>query len=229
MIEALVFASVALLGTIFVYLFYAWVANKLNHPLANPIPFTIATNAAVLIWRGTSYETYLLVTNPLHFMLSPATVALAVPLYRQFRKIKKHARVIILAILAGSVVSTGSAVLLAMLMGAGSDSLMALSTKSVTTPIAIGVMESGGGNASLATAIVIATGILTATLGGLFLSLLKRKGAAARGLALGVSGHGIATAQAFRENETTGTYAGLAMAINGIVTAIVLVAVFAIL
>jgi predicted murein hydrolase (TIGR00659 family) len=157
-----------------------------------------------------------------HFLLGPATVALAIPLYRQFDKVRRSAFAVLASIIAGSATATMSAVGIAWLLGGSHEALASLAPKSVTTPVAMGIAEQLGGLPSLTAVLVISTGILGAMLGPYVLNLLGITNMAARGLAMGTASHGIGTARAMQVNEVAGAFAGLAMGLNALATAVLL-------
>lgn len=192
------------------------------NPLLNPVLLSVI--AIVLILRGTetSYDTYFEGAQFVHFLLGPATVALAVPLYRQFERIRKSAIAIVISILCGSITSALSAVSIAWLLGARTESIVSVAPKSVTAPVAMSISEQLGGIASLTAVIVILTGIIGAMLGPMVLDWIKIKDWSVRGLAIGTASHGIGTARALQINELAGAFSGLAMGLNALATAIVL-------
>ena len=192
------------------------------HPLLNPV--LISVMAIVLILRGTetSYATYFEGAQFVHFLLGPATVALAVPLYRQFDRVRKSAVAISVSLLCGSITSALSAVAIAWILGAETVSIVSLAPKSVTAPVAMGISEQLGGLPSLTAVIVILTGIIGAMFGPLVLNGLKIHDWSVRGLAIGTASHGIGTARALQVNEVAGAFSGLAMGLNALATAILL-------
>ncbi|MEM6490083.1 MAG: LrgB family protein, partial [Pseudomonadota bacterium] len=157
-----------------------------------------------------------------HFLLGPATVALAIPLYRQLARLRRSAVAVLASVVAGAAAAAASAVAIAWAMGAGRDTLVALAPKSVTAPVAMGIAEALGGLPSLTAVLVILTGILGAMLGPPLLTALGVRDMAARGLALGTASHGIGTARAIQVNAVAGAFAGLAMGLNALATAALL-------
>ncbi len=192
------------------------------NPLLNPVLLSVIAIVAFLHYSNTSYERYFQGAQFVHFLLGPATVALAIPLYRQFERVRKSAPAILISLLAGSVTAVASAVFLAWLLGAQLVSIISLAPKSVTTPVAMGISEKMGGLPSLTAVMVILTGIIGAMLGPTLLNWLKIKDSAARGLAMGTASHGIGTARALEESELSGAFSGLAMGLIAIATAILL-------
>lgn len=200
-----------------------WVYEKAGlNPLLNPVLIAVVVLVVLLTVTGTDYQTYFDGAQFVHFMLGPATVALAVPLYQQFQKVRKSFPVILASILAGSVTAVLSAVGIAWALGASKATLLSLAPKSVTAPIAMGIAQAAGGPASLTAVLVILTGILGAVLGPWVLNALRIKDWRARGLAMGTASHGIGTARAFQVNAVAGAFSSLAMGLNGLATAVLL-------
>jgi predicted murein hydrolase (TIGR00659 family) len=183
---------------------------------------SIVAIVAVLAATGTSYQTYFDGAQFVHFLLGPATVALAIPLYRQFEKVRRSAVAVVVSIVAGSLTAAVSAVGIAWLLGGSREALASLAPKSVTTPVAMGIAEQFGGLPSLTAALVIITGILGAIAGPFVLDLLRVRSMSARGLAMGTASHGIGTARALQVSEVAGAFSGLAMGLNALATALLL-------
>ena len=192
-----------------------------DRPLANPVLIAIALLAGLLLATGTSYASYFQGAQYVHFLLGPATVALAVPMYAALPSIRRNAHAILPAILAGSVVAAGSAMLVGRWLGGSRQVVLSLAPKSVTTPIAMGVAEQIGGNPSLAAVFVLITGLVGIVLGPPLLALVRVADWRARGLAAGTAAHGLATARILLLNETAGAFGGLAIGLNGIITAVI--------
>lgn len=193
-----------------------------GHPLANPVLLAVATLVALLWLTGTSYQTYFDGAQFVHFLLGPATVALAIPLHAQFGRLKRMALPLMAALLAGSLTAALSAVAIGALLGASQATLLSLAPKSVTTPIAMGIAERIGGLPSLTAVLVITTGIIGAVGARYIYRALRIEDDAVRGFALGIASHGIGTARAFQESEQMGAFAALAMGLNGLLTALLL-------
>ena len=193
-----------------------------RNPLLNPVMLSVVAIVIVLRGTETGYETYFEGAQFVHFLLGPATVALAVPLYRQFEKVKKSALAISVSLVCGSMTSALSAVSIAWALGVQPVAIVSLAPKSVTAPVAMGISEQLGGLPSLTAVIVILTGIIGAMLGPLLLNWLKIGDGAARGLAMGTASHGIGTARALQDSEVAGAFSGLAMGLNALATAILL-------
>jgi predicted murein hydrolase (TIGR00659 family) len=191
-----------------------------RHPLANPVLLATIPLAVILWFTKTPYTTYFSGAQFVHFMLGPATVALAVPLAAEFKRVRRLAVPILVALLAGSLTAIVSVVLIAKLLGAPHEVLASLAPKSVTTPIAMGIAAIIGGLPSLTATIVVVTGILTGVIALPLTRALRVHDHAAHGFASGLAGHGIGTARAFHDSRLAGTFAGLALALNGLLTAI---------
>lgn len=189
-------------------------------PLANPVAITVALIVAVLWLSGMSYERYFAGAQFVHFLLGPATVALAVPLVRQLPRLRRALLPLSTALLAGCVTAIVSAVVVAVLLGATPELAYTLGPKSATSPIAMAVAERLGGIPALTAALVIGTGIFGAVFGTQLFQLLRVRSDAARGFALGLAAHGIGTARAFQVSPEMGAFAGLAMGMNGALTAL---------
>lgn len=188
--------------------------------LLNPVLLTILVLGSLLLLTGTSYETYFEGAQFVHFLLGPATVALAIPLYRQFNRVKRAAVPLLTAILGGAITAAISAILITDLLGAGMDIVATTAPKSVTTPIAMAVAERIGGLPSLTAVLVILTGIVGAALGPMLLDLVRVKSETARGVALGTAAGGIGTARALEDSDVQGAFSGLAMGLNALATAV---------
>ncbi len=193
-----------------------------GNPLSNPVLIAVVLLIVLLGSTGTDYGTYFQGAQFVHFLLGPATVALAIPLYRQFAAVKRSALAIAVSLLAGSATAAASAVAIAWSMGASRDAMVALAPKSATAPVAMAITRELGGLPSLTAALVILTGITGAVLGPMLLNAVRIKDWRARGLAMGAASHGIGTARAMQVNKTAGAFSGLAMGLNAVATAILL-------
>lgn len=201
----------------------AWLFEKgRRHPLLNPVLGAVVLVVCVLLLTGTDYATYFEGAQFVHFLLGPATVSLAIPLYRQWHRVRASAMAVLSAILAGSLAASGTAVAVAWFMGASPELLASVAPKSVTAPVAMAIAEELGGLPSLTAVLVIVTGIMGAMIGPLVLDLVGIKDWRARGLAIGTTSHGIGTARALTVNDTAGAFAGLAMGLNALATALLL-------
>ena len=201
--------------------FWLYRRSGLN-PLVNPVLVAVTILVLLLTLTGTSYETYFAGAQFVHFLLGPATVALAIPLYMQLRRVRSMLLPVATGLLAGSLTAALSAIAIAKLFGASLPTQLSLAPKSVTTPIAMGIAERIGGIPSLTAVLVIVTGIFGAVSGRYVLDAIKVRDPAIRGFAIGVAAHGIGTARAFQVSEQAGAFAALAMGLNGALTALLL-------
>jgi predicted murein hydrolase (TIGR00659 family) len=208
--------------TLVVYQAAYWVYKRAGfHPLANPVAISIAVLVTVLKASGTAYQTYFDGAQFVHFLLGPATVALAIPLYAQLDKLRRAWLPILGGLVVGSLTAIVSAVGIAWALGASPETLISLAPKSVTTPIAMGIAERLGGLPSLTAVLVVSTGIVGAVSAKYVLDALRVRDHAVRGFSVGVAAHGIGTARAFQVSEEAGAFAGLGMGLNGLATALI--------
>ncbi len=211
-----------LTATLLAYLAADAAARRLgNAPWANPVLFSVLLIAPVLWVSGTDYGTYFEGAQFIHFLLGPATVALALPLWDNRDMIARSVAPIVLALVVGSLVASGSAILLARAFALPTDVILSLAPKSTTAPVALGVSEVVGGIPTLTAVLVILTGIIGAVTVTPLMNLLGISDWRARGFAVGVAAHGIGTARAFQVNQIAGTYAGIAMALNALLTSLI--------
>lgn len=191
-------------------------------PLANPVLIAIVLLVAALELFGIPYDTYLKGGGLIQFLLGPATVALALPIYANAARIWGAAASIAAGVIVGATVACASAVGIAWALGVPDDMVRSIAPKSVTTPIAIAISQEVGGHPSLTAVLVIASGITGAMLSGRLYDWIGVHDWEARGLATGIASHGIGTAQMLSVNETAGAFAGLAIGLTGLFTAVVL-------
>ena len=209
--------------TVAAYVFSDWLYRRSgNNALLNPVLIAVIVLVVTLVATGTPYASYFEGAQFVHFFLGPATVALAVPLYSNFAKLKQLWLPLSIGLLVGSITAALSAIFLAWMLGASHQTLLALAPKSVTAPVAMGITEKMGGPASLTAILVVSTGILGAVLGPTILDWCRVRDPATRGFAIGTTSHGIGTARAFQENEITGAFSGLAMGLNTLVSSVLI-------
>lgn len=211
-----------LTATIIAYVAADFSARKLgNPPLANPVLLAILLIAPVLWITQTDYSTYFEGAQFIHFLLGPATVALAVPLWDNRETIRQSVIPILMALFVGSIVAAGSAIVFARAFGLPDEVILSLAPKSTTAPVALGISEAVGGVPTLTAVLVILTGIIGAITVTPLMNLLRVEDWRARGFAVGVAAHGIGTARAFQVNPIAGAYAGIAMALNALLTSLI--------
>ncbi|BCA26944.1 hypothetical protein PtoMrB4_09210 [Metapseudomonas otitidis] len=187
-----------------------------------PVLVSMALVIAVLVPLGIGYDEYRQSTTPLNLLLGPATVALAVPLFLNLKRIRQLFWPTLLTLALGGLVATAMGVGLAWAFGAEHMVLMTMAPKSVTSPIAMLVAEQIGGVAALAAVFVLITGVIGAMLGPEMLRRIGVHHPAAQGMALGITAHAVGTARALQEGEECGAFAALAMSLMGVATAVLL-------
>lgn len=187
-----------------------------------PVLVSMLAVIGVLLACGLSYDEYKDSAKALTIFLGPATVALAVPLFLNLKRIRQLLWPTLLTLLFGGVVATGMGVLLAWWFGADHVMLMSMAPKSVTSPIAMLVADQIGGIAALAAVFVLITGVIGAILGPELLRRIGVRHPAAQGLAMGMTAHAVGTSRALQEGEECGAFAALAMSLMGVGTAVAL-------
>ena len=201
--------------------------KKYIEPLLHPIVVSVIVIGLLLKLMSIDYQQYFEANQAIHFLLGPATVALAIPLYYQLSILKRHYAAILLSLFAGSVAAAVGGVFIAFHLGAAMDVMLSLAPKSVTAPVALGIAEKLGGNSALTVALVVVTGMSGLVLGPLMFTLLNVKDDICKGIAMGIISHGMGVAYAYQKSKKMGVYAGLAMVLSAMVTATVLPFVFA--
>jgi predicted murein hydrolase (TIGR00659 family) len=210
-----------LAATLAAYLGAHWLYERAGRVLVlNPMATALAALIALLAATGTPYAAYFDGAQFVHFLLGPATVALAVPLYQNFAAVRRAMLPMAAALFAGSLTAIVSSVGIAYLLGASPETLTSLAPKSATTPIAMGIAEKTGGLPSLTAVLVFFTGLSGIVMATPLFNLMGIRDWRARGFAGGLALHGIGTARGFQVNPVAGTFAGIAMGLNGIATAI---------
>lgn len=188
-------------------------------PYVNAVLIAVLLLASLLWLTGTPYATYFEGAQFVHFLLGPATVALALPLWDNLGHVRRAALPLLAALLAGSLTAVGSALAIASALGIEGEVLASLAPKSATAPVALGISAQLGGSPTLTAVLVILTGIIGAICTTPLLNALRIRDWRARGFATGVAAHGIGTARAFQVHPTAGAFAGLGMGLNAVLTA----------
>lgn len=187
-----------------------------------PVMIGMLLVVATLTLVGVEYPHYREGAAPIAMLLGPATVALAVPLYRHLRRIRQLFWPIVITLVVGGLLCVALTLAIAWLLGAELPVLMSLAPKSATMPIAMLVAEELGGLASLAAVFVMLTGVIGTALGPLLLRWAGVEHPAARGLSYGINAHAIGTARALEEGDECGAFAALGMSLLGILIALLL-------
>jgi predicted murein hydrolase (TIGR00659 family) len=211
------FAIVLTLGT---YLFGVEIEKRLRNPLANPVLIAIVLIGVTLRLLHLSYQDYFTGAQFIHFLLGPATVALAIPMVRALEHIRRGFWPLVSALLAGCIVGIATGYGLVRLLGGSQEVALSMAPKSLTTPIAIAVSASIGGIPSLSAVLAILGGILVAISIDPVLDWLKIHDPSARGLAAGTAGSGIGASRVIPQHTLSAAFAGVAIGANGILTAV---------
>lgn len=212
-----------LILTLSAYKFGIIIYEKFNkHTLLQPIIVAYVLIIMVILFTGVSYEKYFKSVQIIHFFLGPATVALALPLYKNLKYIKSLFIPIVITLVVAGVFSIFIAILFLWLLDAQLPTILSMTTKSITAPIAIITSKQIGAIPSLAVGFVLITGITGALLGTIIFKIVKIKYDTSKGFALGLVSHGIGTARAIEINEKAAAFAALAMGLSGIFTAVFL-------
>ena len=212
-----------LVATLLAYLIATWINRKVGGTsLLHPVMLSMILLMGLLVLTGTDYDTYFEGAQFIHFLLGPATVALAVPVYDQLPRIRRLWLPILTACAVGSLVAAASAVGITLMLGGSDELVLGMAPKSVTSPIALGIAEQIGGYPSLTAGLVLITGVIGCQLSPLVFRLLRQRDPAVQGFALGLAAHGFGTAQAFQLGSLAGAFAGLAMALTGVFSSLIL-------
>lgn len=203
-----------------------WLYRRSGLLVLQPVLVSMLLVVGTLLLCGVDYGTYRAGAEPIALLLGPATVALAVPLQHNIKRIRQLFWPIMITLWVGGALSMGLTMAIGWLLGADWALLMSLAPKSVTIPIAMPVAEQLGGIASLAAVLVMLTGVIGTALGPLLLGWAGVEHPAARGLSYGINAHAIGTAHALQEGEECGAFAALAMSLWGVLTALALPLVF---
>ncbi len=209
--------------TLTVYVLAASVSARLQHPpWANPVLWSVLTLALLLWTTGTAYPVYFSGAQFIHFLLGPAVVALAWPLWQRRAQLRARAPALLVAALVGGVAASGSAVALGWALGLPVEVLASLAPKSVTAPVAMGIATQIGGIPALAAAFAVLTGLVGATTAKLLFDRARITRMAQRGFALGTASHGVGAARALQVHPDAGAYAALAPGLQVLLAALLL-------
>lgn len=194
--------------------------RKLKMGLFNPLLVSIIISMIVLVVGHVDYEVYNEGAKYLSYLLTPATVCLAIPLYEKLEILKKQYKAVLCSLLAGALTSMVTVFVLAKILGLSHQEYVTLLPKSITTAIGMGVSEELGGFVTITVAVIIITGVLGNIIGEVVGKIFKIEEPISKGLAMGASAHAIGTARAIEMGEIEGAMSGLAVAVSGVITVI---------
>ena len=213
-------ATIGVVLSIAAYEAGVFLKKKTNSPILNPLVVSIVLVMLVLVVFHVDYESYNSSAKYLSYLLTPATVSLAIPLYQQLELLKKNFVAIMLGILSGVLTSAGVIHAMSILFGLSHEEYVTLLPKSITTAIGMGVSEELGGYVTITVAVIIVTGILGNIIGEMVCKVFRIKNPISRGLALGTSAHAIGTARAMEMGEVEGAMSSLAIVVAGLCTVV---------
>lgn len=222
--QSSMFAGVAL--SLVSYLIGMLLKKKFKLGIFNPLLIAIVVSIIVLLIGKVDYKVYNEGAKYLSWLLTPATVCLAIPLYEQWSLLKKNFKAVLLGLIAGVVASLGTVYVLSLIMGLSHKDYVTLLPKSITTAIGMGVSEELGGYVTITVAVIVVTGVLGNMAGALVCKIFRITEPISKGLAFGSASHAIGTAKAIEIGEVEGAMSSLAIAVSGILT-VVLSSVFA--
>ena len=212
-----------LTATLTVYVLAHAASQRLNQaPWANPVLWTVLVLALLLFVTGTPYPTYFSGAQFIHFLLGPAVVAMAWPMWLRRAELRQRALPLLAAALAGGTVAAGSAVSIGWALGLPGDVLASLAPKSVTAPVAMGIAAQLGGIPALAAVFAVLTGLVGAVSAKYLLDALHIRSPEVRGFALGTASHGVGAARAMQVHPAAGAYAALALGVQVVLAALLL-------
>ena len=208
------------------YQFGIFLKKKYKSPLLNPLLVSITCVILFLVAFDVDYESYYNGAKYLGYLLTPATICLAIPLYEQWDLLKNNHKAVLLGLTAGVVTSLVTVLVLSLLLGLSHEEYVTMLPKSITTAIGMGVSEELGGYVTITVAVIIVTGVLGNMFGELICKVFKIEEPISKGLAFGSAAHAIGTAKAMEIGEIEGAMSSLAIAVSGILT-VILSSVFA--
>jgi len=212
-----------LTATLVVYVLAQALYQRLDQaPWANPVLWTVLVLAVLLGLSGTPYPTYFSGAQFIHFLLGPAVVALAWPLWQRRAELRRRAGAVLLAALAGGTAASASAVAIGWALGLPGELLRSLAPKSVTAPVAMGIAEQLGGIPALAAVFAVLTGLVGAISAKYLFDRMDAVSPQVQGFALGTASHGIGAARAMQVNADAGAYAGLALGVQVVLSALLM-------
>ena len=212
-----------LTATLAVYVAASLLYERLGRAAwANPVLWSVVVLALLLRATGTTYETYFSGAQFIHFLLGPAVVALAWPLWQRRAELRARAGALLLAALAGGAAASGSAVVIGWALGLPREVIASLAPKSVTAPVAMGIAEQLGGIPALAAVFAVLTGLVGAITAKVLLDAARIRPPAVRGFALGTASHGVGAARALQVHPEAGAYAALGLGLQVLLAALLM-------
>ena len=202
------------------YALGVWLRKKTGLSFFNPLLVSIILVIIFLSVSGISYSTYAESADYISFLLTPATICLAVPLYEQFKLLKKNWKAVVAGIVSGVVSSLVCIFLMALLFRFDHQTYVTFLPKSITTAIGMGVAEELGGYVSLAVVVIVITGVLGNVIAEAVLKLFKIEEPIAKGIAIGSSSHAVGTAKAMEIGQIEGAMSSLSIVVCGLLTVI---------
>ena len=198
------------------------IRRRFNNPLLNPFLISVIIIIAALKLMGLDYDSYYASARHISFLVTPATVCLAIPLYRQLAVLKSNLPAVLAGIGVGVLINAAAIVVFAKVFSLGHSEFVSLLPKSITTPIGMALRGEYGGTQSMTVVAILVTGITGNVAGEQLLKLVRVRRAVSRGLAMGASSHAIGTAKAVEMGDTEGAMSGLAIAVTGVLTVAVM-------
>ena len=214
--EESMFAGVAL--SLLAYALGVVLKKKFKLGIFNPLLISIAATILVIVFGKVDYEVYHEGAKYLSYLLTPATVCLAIPLYEPWELLKKNVKAVIAGLVTGTITSLTTVFVLALICRLSHEEYVTLLPKSITTAIGMGVSEELGGYVAITVAVIIITGVLGNMLGETICKVFRITEPISKGLAMGASSHAIGTAKAMEMGEIEGAMSSLAIAVSGILT-----------
>lgn len=197
-----------------------WCQKKVKSPLCNPILIAVILVVGVLLTIGYPVDTYQQGTDHISWLLTPATVCLALPLYEQLKVLKKNLPAILTGVVAGTLTSLVSIVVFCRLFHLDTQISVSLLPKSITTAMGIVLSQQNGGIAALSTPVILATGILGSLAGSSCCKLLRLKDPISQGVSFGTASHVVGTSRASEIDPLTGAVSSLSLTVSGVLTAV---------
>ncbi|MFV0517356.1 MAG: LrgB family protein [Aminipila sp.] len=197
-----------------------FLSRKFKTSLLNPLLISVIFTIAILLLADVDYEIYKAGAKPISYLLTPATVCLAVPLYKQFTLLKENLKAILSGVIAGVISALATILVLSKIFGLTHEEYVTILPKSITTAIGMGVSEELGGMVTITVASIIITGIIGNVIGEILCKIFKIEHPIAKGLALGTAAHAIGTARAMEMGEVEGAMSSLAIVLAGLLTVV---------